>query len=244
MSENQRPQAPSSLESTIEALSQGTVTPEGRLPYASNGTFLVSIYHRDMTIRAVYKPEAGERPLWDFPSGLARREVAAYEVDIALAIGAIPPTILREDLPFGRGSLQHFVEADFRQHYFTFFEDTTLEDSLVLIAALDIVANNTDRKSGHLLLDEERKVWAIDNGLCFHTQPKLRTVIWDFCRRELPEELVQNLYSLSNSVSDRISSLLEPDEIEMLQKRSKWLADLRELPYVAPEHRSYPWPVV
>ena len=138
---------------------------------------------------AVYKPARGERSLWDFPDGLYRREVAAYELSEALGWGLVPPTVVRDDGPFGPGSLQLFVEADYEQHYFTLLDDGGHdEDVLRAICAFDIVANNADRKSGHVLRGPDGRLWAIDHGLCFHRQPKLRTVIWDFADEAVPGE--------------------------------------------------------
>ena len=139
---------------------------------------------------AIYKPVRGERPLWDFEPGLHRREVAAYRLSEAMGIGAVPPTVLRDDGPLGEGSVQWFVDADHREHYFTIAEQRPdLHDQLRAVALLDIVANNTDRKSGHCLLAGDR-VWAIDNGLCFAPDFKLRTVIWEFAGEALtPDQL-------------------------------------------------------
>ena len=148
------------------------------MPWSSNATFLVNL--GDTGAQAIYKPVRGERPLWDFEPGLHRREVAAYRLSEAMGFGVVPPTVLRDDGPLGEGSLQWFVAADHREHYFTIAEQRPeLHPQLRDIAVLDVVANNTDRKSGHCLLAGDR-VWAIDNGLCFAPDFKLRTVIWEF----------------------------------------------------------------
>ena len=142
------------------------------MPYSSNATFLVHVEHDGLSHPAIYKPMRGERPLWDFEPGLHRREVAAYLLSEALGIGVIPPTVLR-DGPLGEGSVQWFVTADHRQHYFTIHEQyPELHDRLRAMALLDIIANNTDRKSGHCLLvpatdGAPASVWGIDQGLCF-----------------------------------------------------------------------------
>ncbi|HEX9260026.1 MAG TPA: SCO1664 family protein, partial [Acidimicrobiales bacterium] len=172
-----------------QLLLEGEITVEGRMPWSSNGTFLVSLALGDETGQAVYKPVQGERPLWDFPPGLYKREMAAYLVSEAMGLGVVPVTVVREG-PFGIGSLQHFVAADFEQHYFTIHERRDdLHDGLRAICALDVVANNTDRKSGHVLLGLDDNLWAIDNGLCFATEFKLRTVIWDFAGEALDDDL-------------------------------------------------------
>ena len=128
---------------------------------------------------AVYKPCKGERPLWDFPGGLFRREVAAYVLSESLGWGLVPETVERTEGPFGEGSVQRYVPEDGTSHYFTLRDDPKWHPTLMRMCAFDVVANNADRKSGHVLLAEDR-LWAIDNGLCFNEDDKLRTVIWDF----------------------------------------------------------------
>ena len=117
------------------------MTIEGRMPYSSNGTYLVRIALDGEEELGIYKPVRGERPLWDFPSGLARREVAAYELDKALGFELVPPTVLR-DGPAGEGSVQRFVDADFAEHYFTLREDGRYDDAFRRLCAFDIVANS------------------------------------------------------------------------------------------------------
>ena len=135
------------------------------MPHSSNATFLVNITCNDNQVRGIYKPLKGERPLWDFEPGLHRNEVAAYRLSEAMGLGIVPPTILR-DGPFGEGSVQHFVDVDVQQHYFTIFEQREdLHDQLRAMCAFDIVANNTDRKGGHCLIDAEDHIWAIDHGV-------------------------------------------------------------------------------
>ena len=151
-------------------------------------TYLVSLDDSgDEPLNAVYKPAGGERSLWDFPDGLFRREVAAFTLSEALGWGLVPPTVLRPDGPFGEGSLQLFVEADYNQHYFTLYDEGGHEALLQAMCAFDIVANNADRKSGHVLKGPDGRLWGIDHGLCFHRQPKLRTVIWDFAEDLIPK---------------------------------------------------------
>ena len=123
-------------------LETGEIEVEGRMPWSSNATFLVQAAHDDRTERGIYKPHRGERPLWDFPSGLFQREVAAYELASALGWDVVPITVARDDdAPLGEGSLQHFVDADFEQHYFTLFEDEAFHDQLRRICAFDLIAN-------------------------------------------------------------------------------------------------------
>ena len=183
MSEDER--APAADDVTV--LRCGAVEIVGRLPWSSNHTFLVECRLGPDVVAAVYKPGRGERPLWDFPPGIYRREVAAFELSRALGWGVVPLTVVRgDDAPLGEGSLQRFVDADFSQHHFTLVEDEAHHDRLRTICAFDVVANNADRKSGHCLLGTDGGIWAIDNGLCFHRQPKLRTVIWEFAGEPVP----------------------------------------------------------
>ncbi len=152
------------------------------MPWSSNATFLVELVLDGAITLAIYKPERGERPLWDFPSGLYKREIAAYLLSEALGWGLVPLTIAR-DGPYGEGSFQLFVDADFEQHFFTLVEDTAHHDRLRRMCVFDLLANNADRKSGHCLLGPDGAVYGIDNGLTFHVEPKLRTVIWTVRRR-------------------------------------------------------------
>ena len=138
----------------------------------------------------------GERPLWDFPGGLFRREVAAYVLSEALGWGLVPETVERPEGPFGQGSVQRFVHEDGTSHYFTLRDEPKWHPVLMQLGAFDVVANNADRKSGHVLLAEDR-LWAIDNGLCFNTQDKLRTVIWDFGGEPLEAGVEEDLARLA-----------------------------------------------
>ena len=163
-------------------LAEGEMEVHGRIAGSSNATLLVTCRLGDEELLAVYKPHKGERPLWDFPGGLFRREVAAYALSEALGWGLVPETVLRAEGPFGEGSVQRFVHEDGREgteHYFTLRDDPAWHGDARRLCAFDVVANNADRKSGHVLLAEER-LWAIDHGLCFNEDDKLRTVIWDF----------------------------------------------------------------
>jgi len=235
---DERAQAPEPL----TLLSEGQVEVEGRLPWSSNGTFLVRVCLQGAEDRAVYKPEAGERPLWDFPHGLHRRELAAYVLSEALGWGIVPETVVRAG-PLGYGSLQRFVPADFEEHYFTLLERPEHHDVLKAICAFDLIANNADRKGGHCLLDEDGRLWSVDHGLCFHADPKLRTVMWDFAGQPVPEDLVADAARLAVSVPVQLAALLDDDEGEALAARA---AALVRKP-VFPEARSgrpYPWPMV
>src|SRR5438105_2970991 len=191
------------------------------MPWSSNSTFLVTVCADDEPIQAIYKPHRGERPLWDFPDGLYRREVAAYELSEALGWRLVPETVLRDEAPFGTGSLQRFVEADFEQHYFTLLEDhPETHDALRAIATFDLVANNADRKSGHCLLAGDGHIWGIDHGLCFHLEPKLRTVIWDFAGEQIPDHLLADLDGLASHPAPALEMLLSPAELGAVTRRA------------------------
>jgi uncharacterized repeat protein (TIGR03843 family) len=220
---------------------------EGRMPYSSNATFLVNL-NRDLdgvaeNGQAIYKPHRGERPLWDFPSGLFKREVAACVLSDAMGLHVVPPTVVR-DGPFGEGSLQWFIDARFEEHYFTLFEQREdLHDQFRAVAAFDIVANNTDRKSGHCLIDSDDRVWAIDNGLCFSADFKLRTVIWEFGGEPLSDDLRERVRSVANTPPRALEEFLDSDEMEAMVDRARMLAEGGMFPIDSTGQR-YPWPMV
>ena len=256
----------------LDALRHGEVRVLGRLPWSSNATFLVDVGSADgpgdrpldrlgdghvdgpghrpadgpegePILQAVYKPGRGERPLHDFPPGLYRREVAAYELSAALGWDLVPPTVLR-DGPLGPGSLQLFVLADFEQHYFTLRERSELHPALRRLCAFDVVANATDRKGGHVLLEGGDHVWAIDNGLCFHAVFKLRTVLWDFAGDPLPGDVRDGLELLATGGPPAaLAELLDPAERDALATRAEVLLSDDRFP-TDPSGRRWPWPVV
>ena len=219
------------------------MTLKGRLPRSTNATFLAEVALDGACALAVYKPERGERPLWDFPSGLFRRELAAYHLSEALDWGLVPLTV-RRDGPYGEGSLQEFVHADFSQHYFTLCEAPEHRERLARICAFDLVANNADRKSGHCLLGPDGRVYAIDNGLTFHVEPKLRTVIWDFGGEPIAREMLAAIERLvDDGVPAALAELLTPPEHAALLARGKALVRRARFPKDASGAR-YPWPLV
>jgi uncharacterized repeat protein (TIGR03843 family) len=214
------------------------------MPWSSNRTFLVNCSLGDVEVAAVYKPGRGERQLWDFPDGVYRREVVAYLLSEALGWGLVPETVCRKNAPYGEGSLQRFVEADFSQHHFTLVEDPMYHEQLRAICAFDVVANNADRKSGHCLVDESGALWAIDNGLCFHSEPKLRTVIWEFAGEPLPQELCKGLDAVATSFAGVVGDLLSAAEVSATLRRARDLLDAGRFPDPDPDRYHYPWPMV
>lgn len=213
------------------------------MPWSSNGTFLVTVSLDGEEHAAIYKPHRGERPLWDFPEGLFLREVAAYELSVALGWDVVPETVLRDDAPLGLGSLQWFVDADFEQHYFTLVEDSRWHDDLRRMAVFDLIANNADRKSGHCLVAGEH-LWGIDHGLCFHVEPKLRTVIWDFGGQPIPAELRADAARVAAHPPAALHQLLNDAEVEVLAARAAAVSRLSSFPDPGTDRRPYPWPLV
>jgi uncharacterized repeat protein (TIGR03843 family) len=215
----------------------------GQLPRSSNGTFLV----RAQAGLAVYKPGQLERPLWDFPDGLYRRERAAFLVSRVLGWDLVPATVVR-DGPLGPGSVQEFIPADFSQNYFTLIESwDTLEVGaqlqLLRIALFDLVVNNADRKAGHVLVDFDDRIWAIDNGLSFHVEPKLRTVIWELGGVPIPTDMRQDLAHLAAELPAELYEWVSEDAVTALRRRAVAVAGLERYLEVLPEERPYPWPL-
>ncbi len=226
-----------------DLLGRGTIEVHGRIAGSSNITLLVTCAMDGCELLAVYKPLAGERELWDFLPGLHRREVAARVLSDWLSWDIVPETVLREDAPFGEGSLQRVVEEDGVSHYFTLRDDPRWHEELRRIAAFDVLTNNADRKSGHVLLSEDR-LWAIDHGLTFHAEPKLRTVIWDFAGDRLDDALRDAVARLVDEpLPGELAQLIDADEANALRRRARALTRAGKLP--APgAGRPYPWPLV
>lgn len=240
----------------------------GRFASSSNATFLTwlgdhppdrSLLRRleddpcQETLRgdgllAVYKPRRGESPLWDFPSGtLCLREVAAHHLARELGWPQIPPTVLRSDGPFGAGSLQLFIDARRDFHH---LDDGTVPDGRWReIAAFDVLCNNADRKGGHCLLDEDRTLWAIDHGLTFHVDPKLRTILWEYSGEALPEGLRPGLAGVLRGLRGArlgrvLARWLESDELAMLERRARQMLDPGWRFPPPRSRRAVPWPPI
>ena len=207
----------------------------------SNYTFLVEVRYQKVTYPAVYKPTRGEQPLWDFPENtLAQREVAAYLVSEALGFHFVPFTALCKDGPHGAGSLQKFIEYDPEYHYFNFSEDD--RQLLKPVVLFDLLVNNADRKGGHVFFENDtHKLWAIDHGICFHEEDKLRTVLWDFAGQKIPADLLTRL-SLTPSLLADLESYLTRREITALCARAEWIIQSGRFPRQPRDRRVMPWP--
>ena len=231
-------------DATLGLLRRGEIEILGRMPFSSNATFLVNVDDGSDHTQAIYKPEAGEQPLWDFPAGLWKREVATYELAVALGWGVAPPTVIRRDAPAGVGSLQFYVPSHYEEHYFTFRERPELRRQLEQICLLDLVANNTDRKGGHTLLGHDGRVWAIAHGLSFHAEFKIRTVLWDFAAEPVPRELVEDLERfVADGLPETLAELLDPFERDAVVVRANAVIANGAFP-TDPTGRRHPWPLV
>jgi uncharacterized repeat protein (TIGR03843 family) len=231
----------------LEILRTGSVTVLGLIPYSSNYTFLARV-EAGKELLAVYKPRRGERPLWDFPAGsLAPREVAAWLVSEAAGWELVPATVLREDAPLGDGSLQLFIEHDPDRHYFVLMEERLEE--FAVFAAFDAVINNADRKAGHVIEDGGGRLWAVDHGVSFNVDPKLRTVIWQFAGEQLGAEIRAALESLGAELAGRgdlhtrISDLLTRAEADATLARIEALLVEDRFPQPGGD-RPLPWPLI
>jgi len=236
----------------LDLLGKGKLALDGLMPWSSNYTFLGTVSGAlGDSLPVIYKPIRGERPLWDFPRGsLAKREVAAYVVCRYLSWNFVPPTVLRGG-PHGRGSVQLFVECDQDAHFFTIREDPAFRHSLQALTLFDIITNNADRKGGHCLRAGDSCIVAIDQGLCFHVEPKLRTVIWDFAGEPIPTDLSDDLRRFQATLQPpehpalaQLRDLLHDDEISAIEQRIDALLDAGHFPHPPEDRRAYPWPLV
>ena len=247
----------------------------GRFADASNATLLVRLVDRDErsldTLAeelgrapelddldaddlAVYKPQRGEAPLWDFPTGtLHRREVAAYEVSSTLGWDLVPTTVLRAEGPFGPGSLQRYVRHDPARHYFALLEegDAEVVRQLLAMVVFDLVIDNADRKGGHVLLEnvegDPGSVRLVDHGVSFNVAPKLRTVAWEFAGEPVPADLLGDLdrlgERLAGELGARFERLLSAAELEVFRDRVAGVLGAGRLPHPSGPY-PYPWPLL
>mgnify|MGYP003338891072 FL=1 len=218
----------------------------GRLVDASNATLYAEIVRgttTDENPKVIYKPIAGERPLWDFPEGtLANREYAAYLLSKEAGFDLVPKTVLR-DGPFGKGMVQEWIDTDEETDVVSFGQSD--DSSLRKMALFDAIINNTDRKFGHLLITTGKQVFGCDHGVTFHEEDKLRTVLWQFAGEKFNQTEIQLLKaSLQVVSSPEFLELLSEREVAATSKRINSLLSLNEFPLPNPNWPAVPWPPV
>lgn len=232
----------------LDILQHGSITLEGEFVQGFNYTFLAKVTSaQGDSLQTVYKPQQGERPLWDFPNDtLAHREAAAYLVSDALGWQLVPPTIYRADGPFGPGSLQLFIEHDPNYHYFNSSDDDF--QRLRPVVLFDLLVNNADRKGSHVIFAPDGVFWLIDHGLCFHVEEKLRTVIWDFAEQPIPAPFKKDLLAFKETLeaplglAADLAGHLASEEIAALGARCEQLILLETFPSPPADRRAYPFP--
>ncbi|MFD4972557.1 SCO1664 family protein [Streptomyces sp. NPDC058424] len=259
---------------SAELLAQGELTVRGRIREASNAALFCTVAYDGLEASCVYKPVAGERPLWDFPDGtLAAREVAAYEVSEATGWSLVPPTVLR-DGPYGEGMVQLWIEATPEAELLALLDAeepgpgwkaigfaevgegrTALlvhadDERLRRMAVLDAVINNADRKGGHLLPTPEGHLYGIDHGVTFNVENKLRTLLWGWAGEPLPPEVLAVLKALEDALRDgaalaaRLAALITPAELDATRARVAMLLTSGTHPEPSGEWPAIPWPPV
>ncbi|MFB7327000.1 SCO1664 family protein [Streptomyces sp. NPDC056190] len=259
---------------SAELLAQGELTVRGRIREASNAALFCTVAYDGLEASCVYKPVAGERPLWDFPDGtLAAREVAAYEVSEATGWSLVPPTVLR-DGPYGEGMVQLWIEATPEAELLALLDAeepgpgwkaigfaevgegrTALlvhadDERLRRMAVLDAVINNADRKGGHLLPTPEGHLYGIDHGVTFNVENKLRTLLWGWAGEPLPPEVLAVLKALEDTLRDgaplaaRLAALITPAELDATRARVTTLLTSGTHPEPSREWPAIPWPPV
>jgi uncharacterized repeat protein (TIGR03843 family) len=252
-------------------LRDGELTVEGRLSEASNTTLLCTIDTGMHSIRCVYKPVAGERPLWDFPDGtITRRELAAHALSEAAGWGLVPPTVWREDGPGGAGMCQLWIDEEPSHAQVSvvragrgpgdWLHVLDAEDgsgrpvslihaptaALARMAVFDVLVNNADRKGGHVLADAEGRVWGIDHGVTFSVEDKLRTVLWGWAGQSIPQDIVaevQRLHDVLGEAFDPVDRWLDDEEREALRHRVRALLAEGDFPLPGGRWPAIPWPV-
>ena len=259
----------------LDVLTFGEIEIEGRLVDASNVVLLGQLKLDDIRMQVIYKPVSGEQPLWDFPDGtLARREAAAFVVSAVGGWNLVPPTVLR-DGPLGSGSVQLWVDAveggsrtlvdvvtpaELAQGWLPVFSGQLADGTAVVVAhadrpelasaaVFDVVINNADRKGSHLVVDRSGSLWGFDHGLCAHTEPKLRTVLWGWVGEALPGSELARLEALAgwlsnprSQVSRALQELLSPAEVEAVSRRIAGLLSTGLFPEPNGRGPAVPWP--
>ncbi|MFD5451951.1 SCO1664 family protein [Streptomyces sp. NPDC127100] len=257
-----------------ELLARGELTVRGQIREASNAALYCTVAHDGREAACIYKPVAGERPLWDFPDGtLAQREVAAYEVSEATGWGLVPPTVLR-DGPYGEGMVQLWIDAAPESELLALVDAeepgpgwkavafaevgegrTALlvhadDERLRRLAVMDAVVNNADRKGGHLLPAAGERLYGIDHGVTFHAENKLRTLLWGWAGDPLTAEALAALGALREALGDggpldvRLGELITPAELDATRARVDALLESGKHPEPSGEWPAIPWPPV
>ena len=231
------------MKTTTDLIMNGNLIVVGRLVDASNATLLASVEDSDPLIEVIYKPVAGERPLWDFPDGnLANREYAAYLLSEIASFNVVPYTVLREG-PFGFGMVQEWIKIDQGTDVVEFGQ--SFDHQLRKLALFDAIINNTDRKFGHLLIDENGVLKGCDHGVAFHSEDKLRTVLWQFSGQDFsPEELTLLDTVKSADLNKIFANYLTKEEIDAIVSRTNNLINSARFPEPSDSWPAVPWPPV
>ena len=218
----------------------GELSVEGRFVDASNATLFAKSVLEEIEVSVIYKPIAGERPLWDFPDGnLAGREVSAYLLSEELGLHLVPYTILREG-PFGPGMVQEWIEIDEELDIVEIAQSA--HPAIRAMALFDAIINNTDRKYGHILPKNNEEIFGCDHGVTFHEDPKLRTVLWQFTNEKFTQaerKIIENAIEVSKAL---LSEHLTDREIEALIERSRQLLERGAFPEPSQDWPAVPWP--
>jgi len=230
---------------TLALLEHGTLAVRGRIVTASNASFLGTVTDGPSSATCVYKPVRGERPLDDFPDGtLWKRERAAYLVSEATGWDIVPPTVTRDDGPFGAGMAQLWVDIDPDADVWRLVNAP--DPRLRRIALFDAAINNADRKGGHLLPAADGTLHGVDHGICFAAEPKLRTILWDWRGEPIaPEELavLRSLRAkLDGPLCQALQRLLAPAEMRAFEVRLDRLLRTSVFPEPDPNRMAVPWP--
>jgi uncharacterized repeat protein (TIGR03843 family) len=236
-----------SVDEALQLLRAGEISIEGRLVDASNATFYCAVTADGVSAAGVYKPVAGERPLWDFPDGtLAEREVAAYTVSAAAGWDVVPPTVYREG-PAGPGMVQLWLDVDETVEISRFMRRRDVE-RLREIAVFDAVINNADRKGGHLLPLPSGQVYGVDHGVSFSVEDKLRTVLWQWAGARLPapvcDVLTRLRAAMDRGLGDELGELLTRREVRQTRLRIDRLLATRRHPEPTGDWPPVPWPPI
>ena len=231
------------MNKTSEAIKSANLIVIGRLVDASNATLQATLENTDPVMKVIYKPVLGEKPLWDFADGnLANREYAAYLLSELGDFNLVPTTVLREG-PFGSGMVQEWIEIDEELDVVDFGQSN--DPQLRKLALFDAIINNTDRKFGHLLVDQDGKLRGCDHGVCFHQENKLRTVLWQFAGEQFTAEEIELLNKVAKlDLNSLFAELLSSAEISALSERISNLLAAGQFPFPSDQWPAIPWPPV